>query len=90
MCYTIPLYIQKLRNNLIDEFDSGKWSTSFELWPWHRFPFYFQGAGLVITGSAVNSLLAAIQVTPYFIWEDLYLTGLCAVKAKVQLRTSSQ
>lgn len=69
---------------------SGKWVTSFENWPWQRFPVYFQGAGLVIAGSAVRPILSAIQVTPYFIWEDLYLVGLCAVKAKVTLRTSNQ
>ena len=68
----------------------GKWKTSFKNWPWQRFPIYFQGGGVVIAGSAVRPILAAMQVTPYFIWDDMYLIGLCAVKAKVQLRTSNQ
>lgn len=68
----------------------GKWKTSFKNWPWQRFPIYFQGAGVVIAGSAARPILAAMQVTPYFIWDDMYLFGLCAVKAKVQLRTSNQ
>ena len=60
------------------------------MWPWERLPIYFQGAGLIIAGSAVHSLLSAVQTTPYFIWEDLYLVGLCAVKAKIHLRTSDK
>ncbi|XP_046638430.1 lactosylceramide 1,3-N-acetyl-beta-D-glucosaminyltransferase B-like [Daphnia pulicaria] len=68
----------------------GKWPTSFENWPWQRFPLYFQGAAIVIAGSAVRPILAAIQTTPYFIWDDMYLIGLCAVKARILLRTSNQ
>ena len=45
---------------------------------------------MIIAGSAVRPILSAMQVTPYFIWDDMYLIGLCAVKAKVQLRTSNQ
>ncbi|XP_046640892.1 beta-1,3-galactosyltransferase 5-like [Daphnia pulicaria] len=68
----------------------GKWATSFENWPWYQFPTYFQGAGIVIAGSAVRSLLSAIQTTPYFIWDDMYLIGLCAVKAGLKIRTSNR
>ena len=45
---------------------------------------------MIIAGSAVRPILSAMQVTPYFIWDDMYLIGLCAVKAKVQLRTSNR
>lgn len=45
---------------------------------------------MIIAGSAVRPILSAMQVTPYFIWEDMYLIGLCAVKAKIQLRTSDR
>ncbi|EFX82323.1 hypothetical protein DAPPUDRAFT_241507 [Daphnia pulex] len=75
---------------MIPDRKGGKWMTSYENWPWHKFPIYFQGAGVVIAGSAVRPILSAMQVTPYFIWEDMYLVGLCAAKAKVQLRTSNQ
>lgn len=67
-----------------------KWATSFEIWPWKQFPMYVPGAAMVIAGSAVRPLLAAIQTTPYFIWEDLYLIGLCAVKAGLHIRTSDR
>ncbi|XP_046642716.1 lactosylceramide 1,3-N-acetyl-beta-D-glucosaminyltransferase-like [Daphnia pulicaria] len=75
---------------IIPDRKGGKWMTSYENWPWHKFPIYFQGAGVVIAGSAVRPILSAMQVTPYFIWDDMYLVGLCAVKAKVKLRTSNQ
>ncbi|XP_046453458.1 uncharacterized protein LOC124201058 isoform X3 [Daphnia pulex] len=83
------IYGRQCGGNIPDR-KGGKWMTSYENWPWQKFPIYFQGAGVVIAGSAVRPILAAMQVTPYFIWDDMYLVGLCAVKAKVQLRTSNQ
>lgn len=81
----------KIKNKMYTfDFKSGKWATSFENWPWYQFPAYFQGAGILIAGSAVRSLLSAIQTTPYFIWDDMYLIGLCAVKAGLQIRTSNR
>ncbi|XP_046460823.1 lactosylceramide 1,3-N-acetyl-beta-D-glucosaminyltransferase A-like [Daphnia pulex] len=68
----------------------GKWPSSFEDWPWFWIPNYLQGAGIVIAGSAVRSLLAAVQSTPYFIWDDIYLIGLCAVKARLPIRISNR
>lgn len=70
--------------------DSGKWPSSYENWPWLEIPSYLQGGGIVITGSAVRSLLGAMQTTPFYIWEDLYLIGLCAVKARLQILTSKR
>jgi hypothetical protein len=70
--------------------DSGKNPSSFENWPWFRIPIFLQGAGIVIAGSAVRSLLAAVQSTPYFIWDDVYVIGLCAAKAGLHIRTSDR
>lgn len=64
-----------------------EWPFNYEFWPWSSIPRYLQG-GVVIAGSAVRSLLAAMQTTPYFIKDDIYLTGLCVEKAKLQIRTS--
>ena len=69
---------------------TGKWPASYKNWPWYEMPKFFQGAGIVIAGSAVRPLLAAIQTTPYFIWDDVYLTGLCAVKAKLKILSSKE
>lgn len=68
--------------------NDSKWIFTYESWPWRNIPQYYQGAGIVIAGSAVRPLLAAIQTTPYFIWDDMYLIGLCAVKARLRIRTS--
>nr|CAH0111712.1 unnamed protein product [Daphnia galeata] len=83
------VYGRQCGGNIPDR-SASKWKTGFEHWPWQRFPIYFQGAGVIIAGSAVRPILSAMQVTPYFIWEDMYLIGLCAVKAKIQLRTSDR
>lgn len=48
------------------------------------------GGCYAIGGQAVKLLLAAIQITPYFTFEDVYITGLCASKANVTLRTEPQ
>ncbi|XP_059350798.1 uncharacterized protein LOC130693163 [Daphnia carinata] len=68
--------------------NDSKWVIFYENWPWRDIPHYYQGAGIVMAGSAVRPLLAAIQTTPYFIWDDMYLIGLCAVKARLRIRTS--
>lgn len=68
----------------------GKWPTDFDMWPWYELPKFLHGAGIVVSGVAIRSLLAAIQTTPYFVWDDVYLTGLCAVKAKLQILASDQ
>jgi hypothetical protein len=81
-------YITNSLNILI--IDSGKWPSSFENWPWFLLPLYLQGAGIVISGSAVHPLLGAMQTTPYYIWDDIYLIGLCAVKARLHIRISDR
>jgi hypothetical protein len=41
-------------------------------------------------GSAISSLLAAAQTTPYFPFDDVYLTGLCTAKAGIKVRHSDR
>lgn len=48
------------------------------------------GGAYVITRSAVRPLLAAAQTTPYAPFEDLYISGLCAFKAKVAIYASKR
>ena len=57
------------------------------VWPWARYPFYLMGGFYTIHGQQIDSLLAAAQTTPYFFIEDIYITGLCAHKANLTLRT---
>ena len=63
---------------------------SHERWPWPTYPPYIQGKCYLITGSAIASLLAAAITIPFLPFEDLYLTGMCAKKAKVPLFVHSR
>ena len=45
------------------------------------------GGSYMISQKAVSRLLAAVSTTPYFKYEDVYLTGLCSPKAGVQLES---
>jgi hypothetical protein len=44
------------------------------------------GASLLMPGSAIGPLLAAIETTPYFPFDDTYLIGLCTEKAGIKVR----
>ena len=68
--------------------DSDKWIVSQQLWPWSTYPTYVSGGSYIIDSSAIGPLLAAAQTTPYFPFEDLYVNGLCARKAEVQVLAS--
>lgn len=68
----------------------GKWAVSYETWPWSTYPPFLVGAGVLISRAAVTELLAAAQTTPFFVWDDLYVFGLCVKKAGVQFYTSDR
>ena len=55
-----------------------------ETWPWKDYPLYIAGGIYLIARTAVDSLLAAASTTPYFVFEDIYLNGLCAPKVGVK------
>lgn len=48
------------------------------------------GASILISGSAIEPLLAAAQTIPFLPFDDVYLTGLCSSKAGVQLFASDR
>lgn len=63
----------------------GKWGLPYECYPWNTYPRYYQGAAVLMAGSAVGPLLSAAQTIPYHPIDDLYLTGFCAERAGVSL-----
>ena len=65
----------------------GKFKVNADMWPWSNYPPYSMGAFLLMSGRSIEPLLAAVQTTPYFPFEDTYL-GLCADKAAVKMRFS--
>jgi hypothetical protein len=88
--YTTLLYcfcIFKI-NIIVTIFIEGKWEISLENWPWKKYPIYVSGGAVIISGSAISSLLAAAQTTPYFPFDDTYLSGLCTGKAGIKVRCS--
>ncbi|KZS16570.1 Uncharacterized protein APZ42_017168 [Daphnia magna] len=80
----------KLPTPISDFSRRGKWPTNFQQWPWQRFPLYFHGPGIVITRSSIRPLLTAIQIAPYFVWDDMYLFGLCTDRAGVHRHLSNE
>ncbi len=50
-----------------------------------EFPNFILGGAYLIGRPAIPRLLAAAQVTPVLLLEDVYVTGLCAVGGKVEL-----
>lgn len=81
---------EKLNLFIFNCFPDHKHFVSYELWPWATYPYYMYGASILISGSAISPLLNAIKSTPYFPFDDLYVLGICANKAKVKLLTSDR
>lgn len=65
----------------------AKWFTPISAYQASAYPTYASGAAYVISGDAVASLLRAASsgVTPLFWLEDIYVTGMLAHAAGVQL-----
>ena len=59
---------------------------SFVDWPWNSYPRFLVGGAYLLTHEAIVPLLAAIQTTPMFIFEDVYITGICAEKVDVETK----
>ncbi|XP_046448111.1 lactosylceramide 1,3-N-acetyl-beta-D-glucosaminyltransferase-like [Daphnia pulex] len=68
----------------------GKHFISYEEWPWTRYPRFFNGPCVVISGNSILSLLAAMQTTPIMTSEDVYYTGICTEKTNITLHFSSK
>jgi hypothetical protein len=63
----------------------NKHYLSYENYPWVELPLYVFGGFYIIAKEAISPLLAAAQTTPYFPFEDVYLSGFCASKANVHV-----
>lgn len=65
---------------------------SREMWPFPRYPMTLMGGAYLVSGglSIVQRLLAAIQSTPLFPLEDIYIIGLCAPRVDIPIRYTSR
>lgn len=62
----------------------GYMSTTVQQHPWDNYPDYFDGSTYyILHGTTILPLLAAMQTTPFFHLEDVYVTGICRVKAGI-------
>lgn len=95
-CYTIALKIHALINYQFKKivlhciFLEDPYFMSFDIWPWSTYPSYNYGGFYMISGAAIRKLLVATLSVPYIQFEDLYLIGLCARLARVQIMVSDR
>lgn len=55
----------------------SKWRISREEYERDYYPDYIAGTAYLITGDIISKLYIATKSVPYFIFEDVYITGLC-------------
>uniref|UniRef100_A0A0B7BLK7 Hexosyltransferase n=1 Tax=Arion vulgaris TaxID=1028688 RepID=A0A0B7BLK7_9EUPU len=67
---------------------SSKWYTPFKLYPDSTYPKYVSGTAYAMTVKAAFLLYEASLRVPIFWLEDVYITGLCARKGKVDVNHS--
>ncbi|EFX73644.1 hypothetical protein DAPPUDRAFT_227096 [Daphnia pulex] len=60
---------------------SGDKMVALDEWPWDTYPYYFDGPAYLMHKSTILPLLAAIQTTPVYFLEEVYITGICGDKA---------
>ncbi|CAG5114736.1 unnamed protein product [Candidula unifasciata] len=68
---------------------TSKWHTPYTVYREEKYPNFVSGTAYVMTGeAAVLSYEASLRI-PLFWLEDVYITGLCARKAKVRVYGSN-
>lgn len=58
-------------------FAFSKWRISKSEYENDYYPDYIAGTAYLISGDIISNLYRATQNVPYFIFEDVYITGLC-------------
>ncbi|KAH6941365.1 hypothetical protein HPB50_017104 [Hyalomma asiaticum] len=67
----------------------AKWYVPKWMYPNETYPDYVNGPAYLISGDSVPLLLGTASTVPYFFIEDVYITGMVAVKAGVRLENDS-
>ncbi|EFX80873.1 hypothetical protein DAPPUDRAFT_318039 [Daphnia pulex] len=62
---------------------NNKYYISRTVWPWNMYPAFLSGGGYLMGRDTIQPLLSATQTTPFFPLEDVFLTGICARKARI-------
>lgn len=64
--------------------------TSIDEYPWADYPPFLSNRIYFIDRLVIGKLLAAAQSTPYYRYDAVYLSGLCANKANVTLWSADE
>ncbi|KAL7643543.1 UNVERIFIED_CONTAM: hypothetical protein RMT77_005525 [Armadillidium vulgare] len=78
--------IGNCKKNGTKPFRFGKWGVSQKEYPGTFYPVYTWGPAYIISRNSVDKLLIASNETPFLSLEDIFITGILAKKAKVQLK----
>ncbi|RXG55643.1 UDP-GalNAc:beta-1,3-N-acetylgalactosaminyltransferase 2 [Armadillidium vulgare] len=78
--------IGNCKKNATKPFRFGKWGVSQKEYPGTFYPVYTWGPAYIISRNSVDKLLIASNKTPFLSFEDIFITGILAKKAKVQLK----
>ncbi|XP_050359216.1 uncharacterized protein LOC126779282 [Nymphalis io] len=63
----------------------SKWYSPRYMYGGRVYPRYLSGTGYALSAGAARALYAAALRTSYFHLEDIYITGMCAVRAKPRI-----
>ncbi|XP_026472950.1 N-acetyllactosaminide beta-1,3-N-acetylglucosaminyltransferase 2-like isoform X3 [Ctenocephalides felis] len=63
---------------------ANKWYSPQYMYSGKVYPPYLSGTGYVMSIETANTLYKTALVTPIFHLEDIYITGICAYKAKIK------
>ncbi|XP_065929295.1 beta-1,3-galactosyltransferase 1-like [Magallana gigas] len=55
----------------------SKWRVSWEQYSKSEYPVYVSGPAYVISGDIISKLYQATKEVPQFVFEDVYITGMC-------------
>ncbi|XP_061169259.1 beta-1,3-galactosyltransferase 1-like [Saccostrea echinata] len=67
----------KVKGSTPFRFPFTKWRVSRTQYKGNYYPDYIAGTAYLISGDILQKLYSATQQVPYFIFEDIYITGLC-------------
>ena len=59
---------------------------TFDQWPWNSYPQFLGGGAYLLSHETIVPLLATFQTTPMMHVEDVYISGVCAEKVKVETK----
>ncbi|KAF6019590.1 hypothetical protein EB796_022116 [Bugula neritina] len=75
------VYMGKLISTHVNRDNSSKWFVSYELWPYKRYPIWFQGLAYMMTPKLAAKLPSLALNTAYMFTDDVYV-GVLVSKIK--------